>query len=132
MRFLSEKRRAFLWVLASRIVPEAKDLDAQARERFFNLIENALSSKPDSIKRQIALFLFVLKWFPALRYGGSLDRLPPKNQDSALMWFQEAPVALIRKGFWGIKTLIFMGYYGRPEVGEGVHYRPSKKGNELL
>ena len=129
---LSPDQREFLSVLAGRIVPEWRKLDAAGLERSFALIEEALASRPASMRRQFRLFLRAVRWLPAFRFGRPFERLEPAAQDAVLGWLQDAPVALIRKGFWGLKTLVFLGYYGRHEAGEAVGYRPLKAGNTLL
>ena len=131
-RVLSEKQAAFLLTLARRIVPETRELGPEEEKAFFEIVERALVARPRSVRRQLGLFLFVLRWLPVFRYGARLERLPTVKQDSVLRWLQDNRRSLVRNGFWGIKTLIFMGYYGRPEVGERVGYYPSKTGNELL
>lgn len=130
--FLTGHRRAFFLVLAARIVPESVSLDPSARDRLIALVNDMLSTRPPKMLGELALFLRVVRWLPALRYGRPLDRLAPAEQDTALRWFQDSPVKLLRKGFWGLKTLVFLGYYGRPEAGETIGYRPSPVGNRLL
>jgi len=49
-----------------------------------------------------------------------------------LRWFQNFPVQLIRSGFWGVRTLVMMSYYGRPDVAALVGYHPSDEGNAVL
>jgi len=130
--FLTGRRRDFFLALAARIVPETAALDAAARDRLVALVDDMLATRPASLLRELSLFFGVLRWLPALRYGRPLDRLDPARQDAALAWFQDSPVALFRKGFWGVKTLVFLGYYGRPEIGETIDYRPARDGNSLL
>ena len=36
------------------------------------------------------------------------------------------------KGFWALRALAFMGYYGQPEVWPSLRYTPSSDGNEML
>ena len=132
MPFLTARRGQFFVALAARIVPAAAALDADARERGLALVEDVLALRPARMRRELAIFLTVVRWLPALRYGRALDRLPPARQDAALAWFQDAPVALLRKGFWGLKTLAFLSYYGRPESGAAIGWRPERDGNRLL
>ena len=112
--------------------PDTADLDEAGRTRFFGHIEAALKDKPPALRCQFDLFLFAVRWLPALRYGAPLDRLVPEKQDAALKWFHNGPIALLRQGFWGMKTLIFMGYYGQVELQESFGYRPSKDGLSQL
>jgi hypothetical protein len=130
--FLTGPRRDLFLALAARIVPESTSLDAEAYGRMLALVEEALSTRPARTVRELALFLRVLRWLPVLRYGRPLDRLGPAVQDAALRWFQDSPVTLFRKGFWGVKTLVYLGYYGRPEAASSIGYRPSTNGNRFL
>ena len=130
--FLTSSRRAFFLVLAARIVPESTSLDAEACGRMLALVEETLATRPGRTVRELALFLRILRWLPALRYGQPLDRLGPAAQDAALRRFQDSPVPLFRKGFWGVKTLVYLGYYGRPEAAATIGYRPSTSGNRFL
>lgn len=132
MPFLTGRRRRFFVALAARIVPESSSLDAEASSRMLALVEDTLSTRPAKTVRELALFLRVLRWLPVLRYGRPLDRLGPAAQDAALRWFQDSPVTLFRKGFWGVKTLVYLGYYGRPEAAPAIGYRPSTNGNLFL
>ncbi len=122
----------FLMCLARRIVPETAALDAAGEAEFRAVIANALAARPAAVRRQIGILLKILRWAPALRYGRPLDRLGPAAQDAALGWLQDGPVGLFRKGFWGLKTMVFMGYYGRAAGAEAVGWKPSLDGNAEL
>ncbi len=119
-------------MLAARIVPETTELDAAGLSRFFGIIDEALQDRPASVRRQFATFLGVLRWAPLARYGSPLDKLRAARQDAVLRWFEDCPVSLLRKGFWGLKAMVFMGYYGQPETNEFVGYAPDFDGRERL
>ncbi len=110
-----------LETVAAVIVPGFSSLDQDRRDRFLTIIDDALGERPESMQRQLALFLKVLDVAPYMRWGRPLGRLDTARSERALLWFQEAPIGKIRQGFWGLKTLVFMGYYGQsavwPEVG---------------
>ncbi len=129
---LSEKQWTFLRTIASRIVPETEGLDAAAWGRFAAIIAKALEGRPPSIRRQFALFLDVIRWAPLPLFGRPFERLKAERQDAVLRCFMNAPLAKLRSGFWGLRVLVFMGYYGRPEVWPALRYAPSFRGNELL
>lgn len=129
MKFLSQEKAEFLQVLAIRIVPETTELDAAGLSRFFGIIDEALQDRPASVRRQFAIFLGVLRWAPLARYGSPLDKLRAERQDVVLRWFEDCPVSLLRKGFWGLKAMVFMGYYGQPETNELVGYAPEFDGS---
>ncbi len=129
---LSQRKWAFLMSVAGRIVPAAADLDAEGRSRFIAIVGKALGDRPQSIQRQFVLFLGLMRWLTLVRFGAPFDRLSPANQDAALLWLLDAPLAKLRSGFWGLRALIFMGYYGQTEVWPSLRYTPSFNGNERL
>jgi len=115
-----------LEIIAAVIVPGFSSLDHDRRQRFLTIIDDALGERPESMQRQLALFLRVLEVAPYFRWGRPLGRLDSARAERALLWFQEAPIAKLRQGFWGLKTLVFMGYYGQnaawPEVGYSQNF----------
>ncbi len=121
MKYIDGQSIRRLETVAAVIVPGFSSLDHDRRERFLTIIDEALGDRPESMRRQLALFLKVLNVAPFLRWGRPLGRLKAVDAERALRWFQEAPIAKLRQGFWGLKTLVFMGYYGQsaawPEVG---------------
>ena len=132
MKSLSQEKAEFLQVLAARIVPEITDLDAVGLSRFFGIIDDALQDRPPSVRRQFAVFLGVLRWASLGRYGSPFEKLRADRQDAVLRWFEDCPVSLLRKGLWGLKAMVFMGYYGQPETNELVGYAPDFDGRAGL
>jgi len=128
MKSLSQEKAEFLQVLAARIVPETTELDAAGLGRFFGIVDEALMDRPVAVRRQFGTFLGVLRWLPAIRYGQPFEKLPFDRQDGVLAWFEDCPVSLLRKGFWGLKAMVFMGYYGQPETNQAVGYAPEVDG----
>jgi hypothetical protein len=132
MKSLAVGKVEFLRVLAARIVPETGALDAAGWGRFVAIVDNALQERNPAVRRQFGVFLGVLRWAPAVRYGSRFDALRADRQDAVLRWFEDCPVGLLRKGFWGLKAMVFMGYYGQPETHELIGYRPRFDGREGL
>jgi hypothetical protein len=122
----------FLLTIGERIVPAIRELDAAAKGRMLAAIEHAIDARDPALRRRLELFLRIVRWTPVVRYGRRFERLTSDRQDRVLRWFQNAPIATLRQGFWGVKTLIFMAYYGRPEAGVQIGYRPSRVGNRFL
>jgi hypothetical protein len=116
MKSLPQEKAEFLRVLAARIVPETANLDTAGMSRFFGLIDEALLERPPSVRRQFGTYLGLLRWAPLARFGGPFEKLSADRQDAVLRWFESCPVGLLRAGFWGLKVLIFMGYYGPSET----------------
>ncbi len=132
MKSLSLEKAEFLRVLAARIVPETVALDQAAAARFFAIIDHTLLERDASVRRQFSIFLGVLRWAPLVRYGGSFEGLRKDRKDAVLRFFEDCPVSLLRKGFWGLKAMVFMGYYGQPETNQELGYNPSVDGRNGL
>jgi len=131
-KVLSRRKGEFILTLAHRIVPEVSMLERQEQQELVQIIDDSLSLRAPAVRFQFKLFLTMIRWSSVLRYGKALDRLPPGIQDRMLMQFQESPAARLGAGMWGLKTLIFMGFYGSPKRWKQIHYTPSTKGNERL
>jgi hypothetical protein len=132
MKSLPQPKLDFLMTVSERIVPQVAELDDGARRRMLAIIDRALSDRPDSVRRQFGTFLAVIKWAPVARYAAPFHRLPDHRRDAFLRWLEDCPVRLIRTGMWGLKSLVFMGFYGRSEVWDEIGYRPAFDSRERL
>jgi len=126
---LANVRAVFRAVVVT-VVPEAKQLDAPAWLALENLVEDALAIRPPALRGQLRLFLRAIEWLPAVRYGRTFPALPEEQRSRVLRYLQDHPVERIRCGFWGLRTLAFLGYYGRPEGAHAIGYRPDPRGWE--
>ena len=111
--FLAPVRGAFRAV-ATTVVPEASGLDESGWTEMEHVIHTQLAGRPAGLRRQIRFFVRLLQWLPLLRYGRRLTGLDPARRDGFLAWMQRAPVTILRVGFWGLRSLVFLGYYGSP------------------
>jgi Gluconate 2-dehydrogenase subunit 3 len=132
MTSLREEQAEFLLVVARRIVPEVASLDQGGLAMMLGLIDHTLAERGGKVRRKLGVFLGALRWAPALRYGRSFDALPPQAQDAVLRWFESAPLSPLRQGMWGLKAMVFLGYYGRPEAWQEIGYDPASDSLERL
>lgn len=98
--------------VATAVVPEAAGLDEAGWREMEEVIESQLSARPEGLRRQLRLFVRLLQWLPLLRYARRLTGLDPARRTAFLAWMQRAPVTILRVGFWGLRSLVFLGYYG--------------------
>lgn len=79
------------------------------------------------MRRQLAVFVRLLDFLPRLRWLRPFRRLDGGKRVRFLRGMQSSRVFLFRRGFWGLRTLVYMGYYARPqayaEVGYDAHLR---------
>lgn len=114
--------------LASTIVPEAEDLDAAGWARLETIVEEALAERPPAMQRQLALFVRLLDLIPLFRWGRTFRRLDRARRIDFLHRVQNARLFLFRRGFWGLRTLVFMGYYARIEAYDEIGYGARLRG----
>ena len=132
MKHLNERAVRILDAVAGRVVPELATLDDAALDRFHTVIDDALSERAPWVRRQFASFLMLLRILPVARFGSTFESLGADRQRRFLAWLQDRAPSLLRKGFWGLKTLVFMGYYSQAAVAPAISYTPSFAGNEKL
>jgi hypothetical protein len=116
--------------IAVTVVPEASALDEAGWDAFETLVEKTLAPRPPAIKRQLVLFVRAIEHLPRLRFGRRFTTLSPDERSRFLSGLERAPVLLLRRGFWGLRTLVFLGYYARPEAAALIGYRADARGWE--
>jgi hypothetical protein len=120
--------RHILRAVATAVVPESSSLDDRAWSEVDAMIEQALAQRGPRVTRQLLLFLRLLELLPVARYGRPLTRLATHQRVTFLESIERSPVLVVRRGFWGIRTLIFMGYYTRADVATSIGYRANRYG----
>lgn len=111
--FLAPVRGTFR-AIATTVVPEAASLDEAGWTELEAVIHSQLAGRPAGLRRQIRMFIRLLQWLPLLRYLRRFTGLDPARRTAFLEGMQRAPVTLLRVGFWGLRSLVFLGYYGSP------------------
>ena len=116
--------------LACTFVPEAGELDQRAWDEADAIVERFLATKPEGIRRQVVVLIRLLNLLPLLRWGRPFTALDAERRLRFLAALQDAPLLLLRRGVWGLRSIAFMGYYGRAEAGASIGYRADKRGWE--
>lgn len=109
-------------------VPEARSLDPAGWSALEEVVETALRDRPAPLRRRLGLFLGILQWLPILRYGRRFTSLGPGRRRRLLSLLERAPLLLVRRGIWGLRTLALMGYYGRPDAAREIGYDARLRG----
>ena len=112
------------------VVPEAEHLATAEWSEVEGIVARAVAARPPRLRRQLALLLRFLEWLPLLRYGRRFSRLDPAHRARFLDACQASPLLLLRRGVWGVRTLVLMGYYGRPVAARTIGYRADARGWE--
>jgi len=129
MTMSSAVRPVFRAVVAT-VVPEAEQLDESGWRELETLAEAALRDRPPAMVRQLQLFLRSIQWLAVLRHGRRFTSLDPERRVRVLTHLQDHSIEIIRCGFWGLRALAFLGYYGRAEALRAIGYSPDPRGWE--
>ncbi len=116
--------------LCASFVPEFAALDERGWAEAEAIVERFLSTRPAAVRSQLTLLIRLLDALPLLRYGRRFTGLDDARRRRVLEALQDAPVLLLRRGIWGVRTLAFMGYYARPEAAAAIGYRADPRGWE--
>jgi hypothetical protein len=128
MRGVLAPVRSVFRALAVAIVPEACALTMSGWAEVEATVEAALAKRPASVRRQLVVFIRALDLLPVLRWGRPFRRLDPELRDRYLRAVERSPVFMVRRGFWGLRTLVYMGFYTRPEAYGAVGYSARLRG----
>jgi hypothetical protein len=130
---LGSRQQRFLLCLAARIVPESAGAPPQVTEPLLAAFDEELRPRPRLQQFEFKLLLFAIRWMTVPFTLHRFERLPGERQDRWLGFLENAPLTLLRVGIWGLKTLVFLGYYTQDGVLRRIVYVPSKEeGNVLL
>jgi hypothetical protein len=130
---LGSGQQRFLLCLAARIVPESAGAPPQVTDPLLAAVDEELQPRPRLQQLEFKLLLFAIRWMTVPFTLHRFERLPGERQDRWLSFLENAPLTLLRVGIWGLKTLVFLGYYTQDGVLQRIVYVPSKEeGNVLL
>ncbi|MBR9991269.1 MAG: gluconate 2-dehydrogenase subunit 3 family protein [Gemmatimonadetes bacterium] len=104
-------------------MPEMTELDEAGWAGVERTVEHALAQRPPRVRRQVGLFLAILNNLPRLRYGRSFSALDAARRAAVIDALQHGPVLLLRRGVWGLRTLVLMGFYTLDETMTAIGYR---------
>jgi len=123
-----EPVRPIFRAIATAIVPELRSASANTWTELESQIERALAERPAPMRRQLTSFLRLLDWWSVPRHGRRLTKLDEAKRNALLESLERHPLLLIRRGIWGVRTLVFLGYYTRDDVMTFIGYRGHKDG----
>ena len=120
--------RAVFRSVAATVVPEAASLNTAEWLEVEQVVEVAIAQRPPKMQRQLVLFLRLIELMPLARFGKKFSRLDGPRRTLFLHGLERSKSLLVRRGFWGLRTLVFSGYYTRPAVAARIGYRAHRDG----
>ncbi|HEY2805885.1 MAG TPA: hypothetical protein VGI92_08505 [Gemmatimonadales bacterium] len=122
--------RSAFRAIAQTVVPEAASLTEPEWTAVESIVESQLRIRTPKIRRQLGLLIRAIELLPVIVTARRFSTLDPARRVAVLGRLQDAPLLLLRRGMWGLRTLILMGYYARPEAGAEIGYRADPRGWE--
>ncbi|MEP7384452.1 MAG: hypothetical protein ABI910_22455 [Gemmatimonadota bacterium] len=120
--------RATFRAVAETVVPEAASLDPAGWQELQTVVESALAARPDAVRRQLVTFLRLIEYLPLARHFRRFSRLPLPTRTKVLSGLETSRRLVVRRGFWGLRTLVLLGYYTRADVQDALGYRAHADG----
>lgn len=114
--------------LALCFIPETSRATEAQWAYLESTVEHALAARPRAVRRQIHVFVRVLSLSARLRSGRGLGGLSAERRTALLDRFARSRLLLFRRGVWGLRTLVMMGWYTNPEVIADLGYRADPAG----
>ncbi len=114
--------------VAETVVPETASLGPEEWRDLITVVERALMARPEATRGQVVTFLRLVEYLPLTRLRGRFSRMAPDRRREELERLERSRTLLFRRGVWGVRTLIFMGYYTRPQVQAALGYRATAAG----
>lgn len=113
--------------LTETVVPDASALDETGWDEVESVVAAALAERPE-VGGKVRAFLFLLEWVPATFWGSRFTRLDASRRARLLAALERAPVQVLRRGTWGVRTLALLGYYGRAAAGIKIGWNADRRG----
>lgn len=122
------KFSAYTRALQECIGPSVLSLTERQRLEGWSFVNALIMEKIQSDKwiiRKIRIFLFLVQALALCSYGRKFQKLDRVRQTHLLGRFRNSPIAVIRKGFWGLSTLIKLSVYAHPRTQRQIEYYPN-------
>jgi hypothetical protein len=117
--------------IAEVVVPETRSMSVEEWREFEGIITMALMKRPPAMRRQLGIFLRLLNVLSFLQTGHALGNLEDRQRAEFLASIENSKLRVFRRGFWGLRTLVFMGYYARAACAGTLGYAAAPRGWEL-
>jgi hypothetical protein len=114
--------------IARTIVPEASELSEDAWSELGQIIAQALATRPPSVARQLSAFLTLIDVAAITQYARPFRNLSSSQRYGVLHGLETSRLTVLRRGMWGLRTLVFMGFYARREADAAIGYRADRRG----
>ncbi len=111
-------------------IPETSRATAPEWRALEDVVRRALEARPPRVRRQVVLFVRLIDLAARARYRHGFAALDHARATALLEGFAASRLLLLRRGVWGLRTLVMLGWYTDHSVCEVLGYRASAAGWE--
>ena len=120
--FLSKQTLIRFEALQQALIPRSSSFTLSQRHDARALVNSLMAQQPSDAKRKLKVFLLIIDAYSLLRFGRSFRQLTGDSQQKVLRSFFDSPISLIRKGFWGLNTIVRLSVYGQESLHKDLGY----------
>lgn len=113
---------------AASFVPDLADAAPATWAAVEETIATALIARQPAEIRSLSLFVRLLDVLAFARHGRPLARLDPARRLRLLRRLERSSFPLLRRGIWGLRTVVFLGYYSDARTQLSLGYRADPRG----
>lgn len=114
--------------LLEAFVPAASVLHRQELDQVLAGSDALIAGRRASVRLQLLLALNVIRLLAVLRFGRGLTRVDIERRRKFLESLQSSRALKLRLAVWGLRTLLFGGYYADPCRQGRLGYHPHPDG----
>ena len=103
-------------------LPSSRAFTPEQRDASIRIVNHMMAARPRGVQRQLLALFLLIEALAFLTGGTGFPELDPGRQERVLALLFDAPAPLLRKGFWGLNTLVKLSVYGQPSVYPAIGY----------
>jgi choline dehydrogenase-like flavoprotein len=112
----------FIDAIIKTLIPVATELN---KSNF----RDSLKKKPAVVQAQFNMFLRVIRKAAFIRYWQSFEQLDEPKRVKVLTFFEKFPLAKIRLGFWGLRSMVLLAHYAEFEHSKTIGFTGPTRAN---
>lgn len=104
------------------VIPRVNSYSIEQQKQSIELVRALIATKDQATQKKFKLFLKLIQIISFVFGFCSFEKLSKEKKIKVLNFFYNSPIALFRKGFWGLNTLCKLGAYGQKSIYKEIHY----------
>lgn len=122
------RRPRLMRALLEAFVPAAGSLDERDLHEVLRASDALIADRGPKMRFRLRLAAGVIRLLALGRFGRGLSRVAVEPRRRFLERLQDSPILNLRLAVWGLRTLLFGGYYADPARQAALGYRPQADG----